>query len=250
MGKVPSRVFIDELLRLKPSAFAMVSLPSAEEVAAFRAQGFHVCDSLLAADELEALRQHAMQVIDGRYETNRPPMNRNPSDPDDPTKRPADQAVDAAALHQVNNAYWADATLARMVTDERIGRIAATLAGVAGVRLWHDQLLFKPAVSQQRHDQPGPDGSAEREEGAPGAFRQEKRPADGSVTFHQDMGYWCVVPPAYCHDFVHAYRLPETYRHLRECISDERALTARIALEDEDEHNGVSRADLRSFTIP
>ena len=210
--------------RLKPSALAMVSLPSAEEVAAFRAQGFHICDSLLAADELEALRQHAMQVIDGRYETNRPPMNRNPSDPDDPTKRPADQAVDAAALHQVNNAYWADATLARMVTDERIGRIASTLAGVAGVRLWHDQLLFKPAVSQQRHDQPGPDGFAEREEGG-GGFRQEKRPADGSVTFHQDMGYW-------------------------ECISDERALTARIALEDEDEHNGVSRANLHTFTIP
>jgi hypothetical protein len=75
---------------------------------------------------------------------------------------------------QVNNCYWADATLARFVLDARIGYLAATLAQVAGVRLWHDQLLYKP---------PGADVATNAHELV--KVSAGERPDDGSITFHQ-----------------------------------------------------------------
>jgi hypothetical protein len=111
----------------------------------FQREGYWVSAPILSPVELAALRTHCMHVIEGNYETGRPPMNRNPAHRDDPTKPPPPGAS-AVPLYQVNNAYWADATVARAVTDRRIGELAATLAGVEGVRLWHDQLLFKPAT--------------------------------------------------------------------------------------------------------
>ena len=88
-------------------------------------------------------------------------MNRSPADP-------AEQNI---GLIQINNAYWADAILGRMVTDVRVGSIAARLAGVTGVRLWHDQLLYKPDGHQASL---GP--------------RSNGADADGEITFHQDLG--------------------------------------------------------------
>ncbi len=41
------------------------------------------------------------------------------------------------------------AATARLVRDARLGRMAATLAGVDGVRIWHDQALFKPPYGNQ-----------------------------------------------------------------------------------------------------
>jgi ectoine hydroxylase-related dioxygenase (phytanoyl-CoA dioxygenase family) len=38
-----------------------------------------------------------------------------------------------------------DDAMRRLILDARIGKVAATLAGVDGIRLYHDQALFKPA---------------------------------------------------------------------------------------------------------
>lgn len=38
---------------------------------------------------------------------------------------------------------------ARLVQEPRLGKLAATLAGVDGVRIWHDQALFKPPYGNQ-----------------------------------------------------------------------------------------------------
>jgi|EP01046_Picozoa_sp_COSAG06_P000251 hypothetical protein len=145
---------------------------SPADVSAFQRDGYHICHNLFAEVEVQRLREHAMAVIGGEYETNRPPMNCNPSDPSDPTKPHPDLLL-RAPMHQINNCYWADATLARFVLDARIGCLAATLAGVTGVRLWHDQLLYKPPASEVIETQ---------------AFVPvvgEERPDDGSITFHQ-----------------------------------------------------------------
>src|SRR5213076_3259732 len=42
------------------------------------------------------------------------------------------------------NAWWADADLAALATDPRLGEIAAALLRTSSVRLWQDQLLYKP----------------------------------------------------------------------------------------------------------
>ena len=67
-------------------------------------QGYHVCQDLLNEDEVGRLREHAMAVVAGEYETNRPPMNCNPADPQNPTK-PHPQLLLSAPMHQVGLVY-------------------------------------------------------------------------------------------------------------------------------------------------
>lgn len=125
-------------------------LPTSGDIAFYKEQGYWLSPKLFSDNELEEFREHHRNVVAGEYETNRPPLSREP------------QPGDISRLVQVNNAYWTDATIARLVLDTRIGRIAARLAGVQGIRLWHDQLLYKPPQS----------GAA------------------GNIGWHQDQGYW------------------------------------------------------------
>ncbi len=50
------------------------------------------------------MREHAMAVIGGKYETNRPPMNCNPADPED-SHKPHPDLLLRAPMHQVGAAY-------------------------------------------------------------------------------------------------------------------------------------------------
>jgi Phytanoyl-CoA dioxygenase (PhyH) len=65
-------------------------------------------------------------------------------------------------LRKIDQAFWSDPTIASISTSPELGRLAAELLGVDEIRLWHDQLLFKPPGS----------GAA------------------GVVGWHQDKGYW------------------------------------------------------------
>lgn len=126
------------------------NLPTSQDIAFYKEQGYWLSPKLFSNEELKGFREHHHKVVDGEYETKRPPLSRDP------------QPGDISRLVQVNNAYWTDATIARLVLDARIGQIAARLAGVKGIRLWHDQLLYKPPQS----------GVA------------------GNIGWHQDQGYW------------------------------------------------------------
>src|SRR5262245_56767311 len=47
--------------------------------------------------------------------------------------------------------------IARLILDPKIAAMAATLAGIDGIRLWHDQALFKPPYGNPtgwHHDAP------------------------------------------------------------------------------------------------
>lgn len=125
-------------------------ISSAEAINSYRKQGFWLSPRLFSDQELEPFRKHHAMVVAGNYETQRPPLSRDP------------EPGDISRLVQVNNAYWTDVTMARLVLDERIGQIAARLSGVKGIRLWHDQLLYKPPQSE----------------------------AAGNIGWHQDKGYW------------------------------------------------------------
>lgn len=127
-----------------------VELPTTKDIAFFEEHGYWLSPRLFSHEELKEFRAHHAKVVTGEYETRRLPLSRDP------------QPGDTTRLVQVNNAYWTDATIARLVLDARIGKIAARLAGVKGIRLWHDQLLYKPPQS----------GAA------------------GNIGWHQDQGYW------------------------------------------------------------
>lgn len=148
-------------------------IPDNNDVEFYRSNGYWLSPKLFSDEELSEFRKHHAMVVAGEYETKRFPLSRDP------------EPGDTSKLVQVNNAYWTDATIARLVLSPVIGRIAAALSGVRGIRLWHDQLLYKPPQS----------GSS------------------GAIGWHQDLGYW-------------------------QCLDNDKALTAWVALEDVTEENG------------
>ncbi|MER3473524.1 MAG: phytanoyl-CoA dioxygenase family protein [Armatimonadota bacterium] len=132
-------------------------LPTEADVQFYRENGYWIAPKILSDEELELLREHHAKVIAGEYGTLRPPWSRN-IEPGAPLDR----------IVKIDNSYWADAVIARAVLNPLIGEMAARLTGAKGIRLWHDQLLYKP-----------PDTGAR-----------------GNVGWHQDYGYWqCADPP-------------------------------------------------------
>ena len=65
---------------------------------------------------------------------------------------------------QLVNLWQTDQAMGELILDPRIGRMAAELAGVDGVRVWHDQALIK-------------------------------RPYANPTAFHLDVPYWSFTSP-------------------------------------------------------
>lgn len=76
----------------------------------------------------------------------------------------ADRDTYGKAFLQTTNLWRHDPTVAKFVLSEEIGKIAADLMGVQGVRLYHDQSLFK-------------------------------EPGGGPTPWHQDQQYWPLDTP-------------------------------------------------------
>lgn len=109
---------------------------SAEQTARYRADGYTIIEDFLSPDELAEWREAVEAAAERRWHAEAPadghPL-RNDQD-DDYFRRVFTQCVN---LWQVSD------HVKRLILDERIGRIATELAGVEGVRVWHDQSLIK-----------------------------------------------------------------------------------------------------------
>lgn len=132
-------------------------LPRPADVEFYQQNGYWIAPKVLSDDELEACRTHHARVIAGEYETGRAPWWRDPG-----VGEPITRIV------KIDNSYWSDATMGRLALHPVIGAMAARLAGAEAIRLWHDQLLFKP-----------PDSGVV-----------------GNVGWHQDYHYWQCTTPA------------------------------------------------------
>jgi len=64
------------------------------------------------------------------------------------------------------NAFWLNDEIRRAVTSPILGEIGAQLMGCDGVRLWHDQAIYKPGTAGQAVT------------------------SSGNIGWHQDFGYW------------------------------------------------------------
>jgi ectoine hydroxylase-related dioxygenase (phytanoyl-CoA dioxygenase family) len=105
------------------------------QVEAFEGDGFLIVEEgLVSPPALELLRERYLRLFDGEYETGIRPdeVNWVPGrDPEDRTR-------------QLCNAWRSDTVVAAQVLSERIGRLAAQLAGYEGVRILQDNVLWKP----------------------------------------------------------------------------------------------------------
>jgi len=66
---------------------------------------------------------------------------------------------------KINNAWWINNNIKNIATSEVIGKIAATLLDTPEIRMWHDQVIMKPALDN-------------------------KEDKCGNIGWHQDYGYW------------------------------------------------------------
>ncbi|MCW8132085.1 MAG: phytanoyl-CoA dioxygenase family protein [Planctomycetota bacterium] len=127
-------------------------LPTDEDVRFYQEHGYWVGPVLFGADEVAELAEHQDRVYQGIHETGREPWRGGWKFKEN---RPNE-------IRKTDNSHWSDRTIRKAVLDATIGAMAAKLHGVDVVRLWHDQLLYKPSGGGQT----------------------------GNVGWHQDYGYW------------------------------------------------------------
>jgi ectoine hydroxylase-related dioxygenase (phytanoyl-CoA dioxygenase family) len=119
----------------------------------YEAEGQWTSPVLFTPAEITRFLDATERVVAGRHRSGRAPMLCLPFEPG-----PHD-------LRKIDNAWWADPDLAALATDARLGEIAAAILGASSVRLWQDQLLYKP----------------------PGG------PSETTIGWHQDWASWDTV---------------------------------------------------------
>ncbi|MGI8905793.1 MAG: phytanoyl-CoA dioxygenase family protein [Candidatus Sumerlaeaceae bacterium] len=127
------------------------ALPTEEDVRFFEENGYWFGPKVVSDERLEKYRAAMDRVYNCEYETGTPPWSSNWKPGDDPK-----------ALRKMDNCHWSSLSLRELALDETIGAMAARLARTDQVRLWHDQLLYKPGGGK----------------------------ASGNVGWHQDYYYW------------------------------------------------------------
>jgi ectoine hydroxylase-related dioxygenase (phytanoyl-CoA dioxygenase family) len=115
-----------------------------EQITAYRADGYALLRGLASAEEAAAYRPVLREVT----------MAHNHN-----TKPMAERDTYGKAFIQVGNLWQKDERAAKFALARRFAKVAAELMGVRGVRLYHDQALYK-------------------------------EPGGGHTPWHQDQQYW------------------------------------------------------------
>lgn len=110
-----------------------------QQIQSYRENGFLVVEGFLNDEELAHWRRVTEEAVAQRLEAsagkNFAQALTNQADPDAYYAQVFTQCIKLADTH---------AGMRALMFDPRLGRMAATLAGVDGIRIWHDQALFKP----------------------------------------------------------------------------------------------------------
>ncbi len=136
-------------------------LPGPDDVAQFAARGWWVSPPVLTDEVLDTAWRGAERLYAGGYDT---PLR-------DGTTHLGWSAADGDVLRKNDEASLLVHELRAITNHPLIGAIAARLSGSTSIRLWHDQLLYKPSQ----------DGSI-GDDAADGWAR--------NVGWHTDRQYW------------------------------------------------------------
>jgi ectoine hydroxylase-related dioxygenase (phytanoyl-CoA dioxygenase family) len=119
----------------------------------FNKNGYWISPKMIDDAQIERLREAHSRIWSGDYDGDGQPMNhfRLSDNPD--------------ALRKLDNGWWINDEVRKVVTDPLIGELSADLLGSDEIRLWHDQMIYKPGIGN-------------------------KNSGDGNVGWHQDYGYW------------------------------------------------------------
>jgi len=131
-------------------------LPTEDDIAYYQKNGWWKSGQIFSEEDLEKMKTAMYQVYASDFVTGKEPHG-GPWIYDPKQK---------FAVRKIDQSHWTNPTLAQVVVNPTVGQIAAMLADTKEIRLWHDQLLFKPG---QKHA----DGESM-----------------GKVGWHQDYHYW------------------------------------------------------------
>jgi ectoine hydroxylase-related dioxygenase (phytanoyl-CoA dioxygenase family) len=150
-----------------------------EDLATFHRKGYLISKKLFNDEEIARMRKEHERIWNGERDgdgfASKPEQHGMPKNP--------------LELRKHDSPWWINDYVLHFSANPNIGKIAAALMNTKEVRLWHDQVIWKPGQ--------GPNGKSEA----------------GNIGWHQDFGYW-------------------------NCCSTTNMVTAWIALQDTDIHNG------------
>jgi ectoine hydroxylase-related dioxygenase (phytanoyl-CoA dioxygenase family) len=95
----------------------------------FRQDGFVLLPHVFSADLLQGIAPHLDRIVGARNRLKNVPL--------------AERTLYDRAFIQICNLWPEDDTARALAFSTRLARIAAELMGVRGVRMWHDQALYK-----------------------------------------------------------------------------------------------------------
>ena len=117
---------------------------SPEQTVAFQNAGHAYLPGVVTPEELAPYRREILDIVD-RFKSGVKPLS--------------ERDTYGKAFLQISNLWTDSETVRRFVLSRRFAKIAADLMGVDGIRIYHDQALFK-------------------------------EPGGGPTPWHQDQGYW------------------------------------------------------------
>jgi hypothetical protein len=121
-------------MTLTPEQLAL--LPSDEDVRFYQEHGYYHSKTLFSSEEIDAVLAASERFYAG--EVDEPPVQAPYLDRFRP-KTPY-----GAGLRKSDQSSMFSHGLRRLVTHPLLGAVAARLSGSPRIRLWHDQLLYKP----------------------------------------------------------------------------------------------------------
>ncbi|MCW3112629.1 MAG: phytanoyl-CoA dioxygenase [Segetibacter sp.] len=113
---------------------------SEEQVESYQKNGFIVIEDFLSQDELEYWRSAVMEAVTERGGKKMPGKDTKIGEDDGINE---DAEYFGKVFDQLLNLWQTNDKVKELMVDKRIGEMAAKLAGVDGIRIWHDQALFK-----------------------------------------------------------------------------------------------------------
>jgi phytanoyl-CoA hydroxylase len=118
----------------------MKHLPGTDQIAFYQANGFVVIEDFLTPDELEHWRKAVMQAVAERGGRKMPGKDILIGE-DDGINEDGDYF--GKVFDQLLNLWQTSSAVKELMFDERLGKMAAMLSEAEGIRIWHDQALFK-----------------------------------------------------------------------------------------------------------
>jgi len=120
----------------------MISDVKSEQIARYRRDGFLVIENFLSSSELAEWRSAVEEAIEERDGIKIPGTNIKTGQDDGINP---DTDYYANVFDQLINLWQTNARVRKLMLSPELGKVATLLSGAKGIRIWHDQALFKRA---------------------------------------------------------------------------------------------------------